>query len=62
VKQAHALSQGCPAGAVVVSEVVHHRLEDLYSFEPAAAVIGSEEAWRLTSARVVAPIGEGPLS
>lgn len=62
VKQAHALSQGCPPGAVVVSEVVHHRLEDLYSFEPVAAVIGSEEAWRLTSARVVAPRGEGPLS
>lgn len=34
VKQAHALSQACPCGAVVVSEVVHHRLEDLYQFEP----------------------------
>ena len=55
VKRAHALSQGCPAGSVVISEVVHHRLEDLYSFEPAAALAGVGQAWTLTSAKLVAP-------
>jgi class 3 adenylate cyclase len=54
VKRAHGLSQGCPAGAVLVSEVVHHRLEDLYTFEPSAAAEGGSQAWRLTSAKVVA--------
>jgi class 3 adenylate cyclase len=34
VKQAYGLSQSCPAGSVLVSEVVQHRLEDLYHFEP----------------------------
>jgi class 3 adenylate cyclase len=53
VKLAHTLSQACPAGAVYVSEVVHHRLEDLYPFERTAAAIEAQEAppaWRLTSA------------
>ena len=54
VKQAHALSQGCPAGAVVISTVVHHRLEDLYSFEPAAAMADGVQAWRLTSTKLAA--------
>jgi class 3 adenylate cyclase len=54
VKRSYGLSQGCPAGAVVVSEVVHHRLEDLYSFEPATGSLsGDGRAWRLTSAKVV---------
>lgn len=59
VKLAHGLSQACPAGAVFVSEVVHHRLEDLYPFERTAAAIEAQEAppaWRLTSAAV--PTGE----
>jgi class 3 adenylate cyclase len=34
VKQAYGLSQSCPSGSVLVSEVVQHRLEDLYHFEP----------------------------
>jgi len=34
VKQSHGLSQSCPAGSVLVSEVVQHRLKDLYHFEP----------------------------
>jgi class 3 adenylate cyclase len=55
VKQAHTLSQSCPAGAVVVSEVVHHRLEDLYSFESAHGA-GDVQSWRLTSAKVVASL------
>jgi class 3 adenylate cyclase len=55
VKQAHSLSQACPAGAVVVSEVVHHRLEDLYSFESAPGA-GGVQSWRLTSAKVVASL------
>jgi class 3 adenylate cyclase len=53
VKRAHALSQACPAGAVLVSEVVHHRLEDLYQFERNAAAANGQtgsQAWRLTSA------------
>lgn len=54
VKLAHGLSQGCPPGAVLVSEVVHHRLEDLYTFEPCAAKEGGAASWRLTSAKVVA--------
>jgi class 3 adenylate cyclase len=57
VKLAHTLSQACPAGAVYVSEVVHHRLEDLYPFERTAAAIEAQEAppaWRLTSATVPA--------
>jgi class 3 adenylate cyclase len=54
VKRAYGLSQGCPAGAVLVSEVVHHRLEDLYTFDPSAATDGGTQAWRLTSAKVVA--------
>ena len=52
VKQAHALSQDCPAGGVLVSGVVHHRLEDLYQFEVTDAAsngYGSVQAWRLTS-------------
>ncbi|MCP9931594.1 adenylate/guanylate cyclase domain-containing protein [Cyanobium sp. AMD-g] len=57
VKLAHSLSQACPAGAVYVSEVVHHRLEDLYPFERTAAAIEAQEsppAWRLTGATVPA--------
>lgn len=54
VKRAHGLSQGCPPGAVMVSEVVHHRLEDLYTFEPSAAKEDGASSWRLTSAKVVA--------
>ncbi|MFM9089910.1 MAG: adenylate/guanylate cyclase domain-containing protein [Cyanobium sp.] len=55
VKRAYGLSQGCPAGGVMVSEVVHHRLEDLYTFEQAAAASpGGDKSWRLTSAKVVA--------
>lgn len=60
VKQAHALSQACPSGGVLVSEVVHHRLEDLYPFE--RTTTGGEpqparEAWRLSGA-AVASAGE----
>ena len=56
VKKAHALSQCCPPGAVMVSEVVHHRLEDLFAFEPAATTADSEKSWRLTSPRMVPPL------
>lgn len=54
MKQAHALSQACPSGGVMVSAVVHHRLEDLYTFELSAAVangLASGQAWRLVSAK-----------
>lgn len=57
VKRAHALSQACPSGAVLVSEVVHHRLEDLYQFEPTTAATQAQlplQAWRLTGAAVPA--------
>jgi len=52
VKQTHGLSQDCPAGGVLVSEVVHHRLEDLYQFELTSAASNGQmsmQAWRLTS-------------
>ena len=62
VKKAHALSQCCPPGAVMVSEVVHHRLEDLFAFEPAATTADSEKSWRLTSPRMVPPSGVPPLT
>lgn len=60
VKLAHGLSQASRSGAVVVSSVVHHRLEDLFRFEPIGqAGIDQEQApaedgraWRLISARV----------
>lgn len=65
VKRAHALSQASPAGAVLVSEVVHHRLEDLYPFEPNAATGNGQkglQAWRLTSATrpVASEVVSGP--
>ncbi len=53
VKTAHLLSQVCPSGAVLVSAVVHHRLEDLYQFELTSAAAEAQPAlqvWRLTSA------------
>jgi class 3 adenylate cyclase len=34
VKRSHGLSQNCPAGSVLVSEVVQHRLAHPYHFEP----------------------------
>lgn len=55
VKQAHGLSQGCPPGAIMVSEVVHHRLEDLYTFAASSALLAGNKAWRLTGAKVAAP-------
>ncbi len=57
VKHAHTLSQAAPAGGVLVSEIVHHRLEDLYQFErnnvPSNGQAGVQ-AWRLTSAAMPA--------
>ena len=58
VKQAHGLSQVCPSGSVLVSGVVHHRLEDLYQFErtsPAADGPAAPQAWRLIGAVAPAP-------
>lgn len=53
VKQAHALSQACPCGSVLVSDIVHHRLEDLYPFEASTAADNGQDglkAWRLLNA------------
>lgn len=53
VKHAHALSQACPCGSVLVSEIVHHRLEDLYPFEASTAADNGQDgfkAWRLLNA------------
>ena len=53
VKQAHALSQTTPSGGVVVSDLVHHRLEDLYPFELNSSASDDDKglkAWRLCSA------------
>jgi class 3 adenylate cyclase len=61
VKQAHSLSQVCSSGAIVVSEVVHHRLEDLYNFElisAAGAAPPSTRGWRLTKAPLISS-GDG---
>ncbi|MCS5691915.1 HAMP domain-containing protein [Cyanobium sp. FGCU-6] len=58
VKQAHGLSQVCPSGSVLVSEVVHHRLEDLYQFErarPAADGAAASQSWRLIGTQAAAP-------
>jgi hypothetical protein len=55
VKTVHALSQVCPAGSVLVSEVVHHRLEDLYQFELTTSASNGQaghQAWRLTGTTV----------
>lgn len=58
VKQAHALSQICSTGSVVVSDVVHHRLEDLYKFEPTHTPLpGGGKSWLLTSSAVVSAGG-----
>jgi class 3 adenylate cyclase len=53
VNHAVALKNACPPGTIVVSQAVHHRLEDLYQFEEISggnnlqtAVIN---AWRLKS-------------
>lgn len=49
VKQAHSLSQVCPADGIIVSAQVHHRLEDLYQFEPISAAGAGQQAgkaWR----------------
>lgn len=64
VKRACGLSQIGPGGAVLVSEVVHHRLEDLYAFERFGApeqVDGQAMAWRLLAARVAAVSEERAL-
>lgn len=53
VKQAYSLSQACPSGSVLVSEIVHHRLEDLYPFEASTAANNGQDgltAWRLLNA------------
>jgi class 3 adenylate cyclase len=63
VKQAHSLSQVCSSGAVVVSDVVHHRLEDLYKFElisPAGAALPSTRGWRLTNVPLISSSEEPP--
>lgn len=60
VKQTHGLSQICPSGCVLVSEVVHHRLEDLYQFELTTAATNgqkSQQAWQLMSTTAPA-VGE----
>ena len=52
VKRSHGLSQSCPAGSVLVSEVVQHRLADLYHFEPMPLGENAQpglRSWRLLS-------------
>jgi class 3 adenylate cyclase len=50
------LKEACPSGNVVVSQVVHHRLADLYQFEPISdgEINGKSKlnAWRLKSTRL----------
>lgn len=63
VKQAHALSQTAPTGGVVVSELVHHRLEDLYLFELASSPPGADNvpsAWRLCKTSLLQVSESGP--
>lgn len=63
VKQAHALSQSAPSGGVVVSELVHHRLEDLYLFELASSPPGADKApsaWRLSKTSLLQVSESGP--
>lgn len=55
VKQAYGLSQRCDSGSVLVSDVVHHRLEDLYQFELASDTadgVAGFQFWRLISSTV----------
>ncbi len=62
VRRAVALKDACPPGAILVSEAVHQRLEDLYPFElcgPAGAE-GEERSWRLKSGPV--PVESGGLA
>jgi class 3 adenylate cyclase len=48
-----AMKDVCPPGAIVVSEAVHHRLEDLYQFEEISGADHRQptaiKAWRLKS-------------
>ena len=52
VKRSHGLSQNCPAGSVLVSEVVQHRLAHPYHFEPMPLGENAQpglRSWRLLS-------------
>jgi class 3 adenylate cyclase len=60
INLASTLKEACPPGAILVSDVVHHRLHDLYQFEVANSMLSSEtngesngkpklQAWRLKS-------------
>lgn len=52
VKHAYLLSQASNLGSVLVSDIVHHRLGDLYSFERITTVPpehAQASAWRLTN-------------
>jgi len=63
VKQSHGLSQSCPAGSVLVSEVVQHRLKDLYHFEPMPLGENGQpglRGWRLLRASL--PVSSEPMS
>jgi len=63
VKQSHGLSQSCPAGSVLVSEVVQHRLKDLYHFEPMPLGENGQpglRGWRLLRASL--PVSSGAMS
>jgi class 3 adenylate cyclase len=63
VKQSHGLSQSCPAGSVLVSEVVQYRLKDLYHFEPMPLGENGQpglRGWRLLRASL--PVSSEPMS
>jgi class 3 adenylate cyclase len=53
VNHAVLLKQACPPGAILVSQAVHHRLEDLYQFEELSDTENRQspalKAWRLKS-------------
>jgi class 3 adenylate cyclase len=44
VNSSQALMSACPAGVILVSEEVYHRLADLYEFEPLARALGTAES------------------
>ena len=59
LKQAHALSQVSTSGSVLVSDVVHHRLEDLDQFELISTTTTTQKGtrgWRLTNAPLVSSV------
>jgi class 3 adenylate cyclase len=64
INVANALRTTCPPGAILVSEAIHDRLQDLYQFEPVTPIDSKTKvtAWQLKSTQLPVEAEEVSIS